>query len=311
MITKLFERRTIEFAETLIDKWFYGEKELESVEEFLSDSIDLKYQCAVKDEEARKIRTEQNQFIQFLLKHIDAHPLAVKDGDASSIRSAVWKHSGINCDNFAKLDIRTGVRFDNAEGGNLAYFNPANITILTGGNKVFITGLRGDTYLDGSGRIVIYGSFNCASGVSLFTHDHEFRASDKVLFEQGRSYSNTIIYPECFLGENVFVFGNLNFRSIVAPKTITRLKATPQPYAITGGIGSSYGVKKVLDPPDKFPPAFLKETIQNIKKYSESYGAHLEKYVGIVGEFLKTDRQNWSPYQARISEAEADLLKQD
>ncbi len=309
MITELLTRHTTELAERLIDSWFYGEEELESIERFLSNSIDLKHQRAVNDKEAVGIRTEQNQFIQFLLKRIDAHPLAVRDGHASSIRRIVWKHSGINCDDFTKLDIRTGVRFDNPEGGNLETFNPANITILTGGKKVFITGLRGDTYLDGSGKIIIYGSFNCASAVSVFTHDHEFKAPDRILFEQGRSFSNTIIYPECFLGENVFVFGNLNFRSIAAPKTITRLRVTPQPYAVIGGIGSSYGVKKVLDSPETFPPAFLKETIQNVRRYSERYGAHLEKYVGIVGEFLRTDRKDWPPYQARIAEAEADLLK--
>jgi hypothetical protein len=309
MITQLLTRHTTERAERLIDSWFYGEEELESVERFLSDSIDLKHQRAVNDKEAVGIRTEQNQFIQLLLRRIDSHPLAIRDGHASSIRRIVWKHSGINCDDFTKLDIRTGVRFDNPEGGNLAAFNPANITILTGGKKVFITGLRGDTYLDGSGRIVIFGSFNCASGVSIFTHDHEFRAPDRVLFEQGRSFSNTIIYPECFLGESVFVFGNLNFRSVAAPKTITRLRVTPQPYAIIGGIGSSYGVKKLLDAPETFPPAFLEETVQNVRRYSERYGAHLEKYVGIVGEFLRTDRKDWPPYQARIAEAEADLFK--
>jgi hypothetical protein len=308
MITQLLSRQTTQLAERLVDAWFYGEEGLESVERFLSDSIDLRHQRAVDDEEALGIRTEQNQFIQLLLKRIDGHPLAVRDGHASSIRRLVWKHSGINCDDFTKLDIRRGVRFDNPEGGNLEAFNPANITILTGGKKVFITGLRGDTYLDGSGKIVIYGSFNCASAVSIFTHDHEFRAPDRILFEQGRSFSNTIIYPECFLGENVFVFGNLNFRTVAAPKTITRLRVTPQPYAIIGGIGSSFGVKKVLDPPESFPPAFLKDTIQNVRRYSERYGAHLEKYAGIVGEFLRTDRKDWPPYQARIAAAEADLF---
>jgi hypothetical protein len=311
MKTALLKRNSIELAERLIDRWFYGEEETESVERFLSDSIDLKYQREVNDEEALRIRTEQNQFIQFLLKYIDAHPLAVRDGHASSIRRAVWKYSGVNCDDFTKLDIRTGVRFDNPEGGDLANFNPANITILTGGKKVFITGLRGDTYLDGSGRIIIFGSFNCASAVGIFTHDHEFRAPDKILFEQGRSFSDTIVYPECFLGENTFVFGNLNFRNVVAPKSVTRLRVTPQPYAIVGGVGSSYGVKKVLEAPETFPPAFLKESVRNVKKYSKKYGAHLEKYVEILGEFLRTDRKNWEPYQARIAAAEADLLKQD
>ena len=309
MITELLTRHTTELAERLIDRWFYEEEELASFEHFLSDNIDLRYQRAVKDEEALGIRAEQNQFIQLLLKRIDAHPLSIRDGHASSLRRIVWKHSGIASDDFTKLDIRRAVRFDNPEGGNLETFNPANITILTGGNKVFITGLRGDTYLDGSARIVIYGSFNCASAVSILTHDHEFRAPDKVLFQQGRSFSNTIIYPECFLGENVFVFGNLNFRSIVAPRTITRLKATPQPYAIVGGIGSRFGVKKVLDPPETFPPAFLKDTIQNVKRYSERYGAHLEKYVSIVGDFLRGDRKDWPPYQARIAAVEADLFK--
>jgi hypothetical protein len=309
MITELLKRNKVEFAEKLIDRWFYGEEKIESIEQFLSESIELKYQRDVKSEEERMIRTEQNQFIQFLLKYIDAHPLSVKDGRTSSIRSTVWKYSGINCDDFTKLDIRTGVRFDNPEGGNLENFNPSNITILTGGKKVFITGLRGDTYLDGSRKIVIYGAFNCASGVSIFTHDHEFRAPDKTLFEQGRSFSNTIIYPECFIGEDVFVFGNLNFRNIVAPKTVTRLKITPEPYAIIGGIGSSYGVKKVLDAPEKFPPDFLKETIQNVKKYSDKYGVHLEKYVKIVDEFLKTDRKNWDEYQTRVNKLEEDLLK--
>jgi hypothetical protein len=311
MPTGLLTRERIASAERLIDRWFHGEAGLESVEAFLSETIDLKYQREVTDDQDKSIRTEQNQFVQLLLDLIDAHPLAVRDGQAASIRRAVWKHSGINCDDFTRLDIRTGVRFDSPEGGNLANFNPANITILTGGKKVFITGLRGDTYLDGSGKIVIYGAFNCASGVSIFTHDHEFKAPDKTLFEQGRTFSNTIIYPECFIGEAVYVFGNLNFRNIVAPRTITRLKVAQQPYAIVGGIGTSYGVKRVLNGPATFPPAFLKDTIRNIKSYSEKYGAHLEKYAAIVAEFLGTDRKDWAPYQARIARLEADLFKQD
>ena len=311
MVTGLLTRERIAFAERLVDRWFHGEEALESVEAFLSETIDLKYQREAKDEQSKSIRTEQNQFIQLLLDCIDSHRLAVRDGHAASIRRAVWKHSGINCDDFSRLDIRTGVRFDSPEGGNLANFNPANITILTGGKKVFITGLRGDTYLDGSGKIVIYGAFNCASGVSIFTHDHEFKAPDKSLFEQGRTFSNTIIYPECFIGESVYVFGNLNFRNIVAPKTITRLRVAQQPYAIVGGIGSSYGVKKVLDGPVTFPPAFLKETIRNVKAYSEKHGAHLQKYAETVAEFLRTDREDWTPYQARITQLEADLFRKD
>jgi len=316
MLTKLLSRGRIEKAEQLIDKWFYGEEKLDSIDSFLSENINLEYQRDVQDKEGKQIRKEQNLLIQFLLKYIDAHPLSVRDGHTSKIRTLVWKHSGINCDNFDKLDIRTGVRFDNPQGGDLEHFNPNNITILTGGKKVFITGLRGDTYLDGSGKIVIYGAFNCASGVSIFTHDHEFRAPDKTLFEQGRTYSNTIIYPECFIGEDVFVFGNLNFRNIIAPKSVTRLKVLPPPYTIIGGVGSGYGVKKVLEKPESFPPKFLKETIRNIKKYSEKYGMHLEKYVKLIGDFLKTsekDREkyyaNWLPYQAKINELEAKLFK--
>jgi hypothetical protein len=310
MKTALLKRTTTELATRLIDRWFYGEETTESVERLLSESIDRTYQRDVEGEDALRIRAEQNQFIQFLLKCIDVHPLAVRDGHAATLRRVVWKHSGIECDDFTKLDIRTGVRWDNPEGGNLEKFNPANITILTGGNKVFITGLRGDTYLDGSGRIIIFGTFNCASAGAIFTHDHQFRAPDKTLFEQGRSFTSTIIYPECFLGENCFVFGNLNFRNVLAPQSVTRLRVTPPPYAVVGGIGSSYGVKKVLEAPETFPPAFLKNTVHNVKKYSEKYGAHLEKYVEIVGEFLRTDRKDWGPYQARIAELEANLFQQ-
>ena len=316
MVTDLLSRNKVELAEKLIDSWFYGEEKLDSIENFLSESIDLKYQKDEKDEEARKIRTVQNQFIQFLLKYVDSHPLSVRDGSTSKLRSLMWKYSGIKCDDFSKLDIRTGVRFDNPEGGDLVKFNPSNITILTGGKKVFITGLRGDTYLDGSGKIIIYGAFNCASGVSIFTHDHEFKAPDKTLWAQGRSFSNTIIYPECFIGEDVFVFGNLNFRNVIAPKTVTRLKISPPPYTIAGGVGSSYGVKRILDSAENFPPDFLKETITNIKKYSEKYGTHLEKYVRILGDFLKTEEKDrdkypeaWLPYQAKIAELEKKLFK--
>ncbi len=305
----LLGRATTELAERLIDRWFYGEEPTESVDRFLADAIDPSYQREAPDGEALARRTEQNQFIQLLLKCIDAHPLAVRDGHASALRRVVWKHSGIICDDFGKLDIRTGVRFDNPQGGDLENFNPANIAILTGGRKVFITGLRGDTYLDASGRIIIFGSFNCASAVGFFTHDHEFRAPDKVLFEQGRSFTSTIVYPECFVGENCFVFGNLNFRTVVAPKSVTRLRGGQPPYTIVGGVGSRYGVKRVLDGPATFPPAFLSETVQNVKRFSETYGAHLERYVRIVGEFLATDRKEWTPYQERIAAAEAELLR--
>jgi hypothetical protein len=308
MKTALMSRTTVELAATLVDRWFYGEAGTESVDQLLSERIDGRYQRHVDDEDARRIRTEQNQFVQFLLDCIDGHPLAVRDGDASALRRVVWRHSGIVCDDFSKLDIRTGVRFDSPEGGNLANFNPRNITILTGGKKVFITGLRGNTYLDGSGRIVIFGAFNCASGVSLFTHDHEFKAPDRSLFEQGRSFSRTVIYPECFIGEGAFIFGNLNVRNIVAPRTITRLKVPPAPFGIIGGVGSSYGVKRVLDAPESFPPAFLKDTIERIKAFSETYGTHLEKYAHLVGEFLSTDRKHWVECQARITELESELF---
>jgi hypothetical protein len=308
MTTALLVRTTVELAERLVDQWFYGEVGAESVDQFLSERIDPTYQCDVDDEGARRTRTEQNQFIQFMLDRIDAHPLAVRDGDASSLRRVVWRHSGIVCDDFSKLDIRTGVRFDSPEGGNLATFNPRNITILTGGKKVFITGLRGDTYLDGSGKIVIYGAFNCASGVSIFTHDHEFKATDKSLFAQGRSFSNTVIYPECFIGEGAFVFGNLNVRDIVAPRTITRLKVPPAPCGIIGGVGSGYGIKRALDLPASFPVAFLRETVENVRRFSERHGVHLERYAEVVREFLVTDRKDWAPYQARITAFEADLF---
>ena len=130
-----------------------------------------------------------------------------------------------------------------------------------------------------------------------------------MLFEQGRSFTSTIVYPECFVGENCFIFGNLNFRTVVAPKSVTRLRGGQPPYAIVGGVGSRFGVKKVLEGPAAFPPAFLAETVQNVKRFSARYGAHLEQYVAIVGEFLNTDRSDWAPYQARISAAEADLLR--
>ncbi|MBW2991129.1 hypothetical protein KY348_05505 [Candidatus Woesearchaeota archaeon] len=310
MVIELLSRKKVELAEKLVDNWFYREGKLDSIESFLADSIDMRYQRDVKNEEEKQIRTSQNQFIQFLLKYVDSHPLSVRDGHTSKLRTLVWKYSGINCDDFSKLDIRGGVRFDNPEGGDLANFNPGNITILTGGKKVFITGLRGDTYLDGSGKIIIYGAFNCASGVSIFTHDHEFKAPDKTLWAQGRSYSNTIIYPECFIGEGVYVFGNLNFRNIIAPKTVTRLKKPQQPYALIGGSGREYRVIRNLELPKTFPPEFLKDTIANIKKYSETYSTHLESYVDIVSDFLKTDRTDWESCQEKIRELEAKLFKQ-
>lgn len=97
----------------------------------------------------------------------------------------------------------------------------------------------------------------------------------------------------------------------MAPKAITRLKVAQQPYAIVGGIGSSYGVKKVLEAPGTFPLAFLEDTIQNVKSYSEKYGAHLEKYIAIVGEFLRTDRKGWQPYHVAIAQPEAGLFDQE
>jgi len=89
MTTALLKRPTTERAERLIDRWFYGEEETEAVDRFLSESIDSKCQREAKDEGALRTRTEQNQFIQFLLKVIDAHPLAVRDGHASALRRVV------------------------------------------------------------------------------------------------------------------------------------------------------------------------------------------------------------------------------
>ncbi len=305
----LFNKENLNKAKTLIDDWFINDDVISQIEDYLKNSIDLKFQKKLDNAEDEKVRTMQNQFIQFLLQYIDANPLAVRDGHTSELRSLVWKYSGINCDDFSKLDIRANVRFDNPQGGDLKYFNPDNITILTGGNKCLITGLRNTTYLDGTGKVIIYGSFNCASGVNIFTHDHEFQAPDKPLFNQGRTNTVTIIYPECFIGEGAFIFGNLNTRNVVAPKTVTRLNKVQAPLAIIGGIGSSFGTKKQIDAGTEYPPAYLKETIKNVKQYSKIYGDHLEKYVEIVARFLKTDRQDWNSYQAEINILEKVLLE--
>ena len=58
MKTALLKRSTIEFAESLIDRWFYGEEEVASVERFLSDSIDPKYQARIAAEEADLLKQD-------------------------------------------------------------------------------------------------------------------------------------------------------------------------------------------------------------------------------------------------------------
>lgn len=302
------ESKTVEAFRQIIDCWFYDESASARLDELLKMHIDIAYQREAQTPGEIEVRTHQNQLIQMLLQLIDCHPLAVRDGHTSKLRTLVWKYSGIRCDNFSKLDIRGGVRFDNAQGGNLAHFNPANITILTGGKKVFITGLRADTYLDGTGPITIYGSFNCASGVNIFTHDHDFKDPDRSLFEQGRPVTHTFIYPECFIGESVFIFGSLNTRNVAAPKTVTRLGKSPEPFAVIGGIGSGFGVKKALDSGVDYPPEYLRETIENIRTAAPEHAEHLDRYVDIVREFLANNRTDWPDYQQRITQLEFELL---
>jgi len=83
---------------------------------------------------------------------------------------------------------------------------------------------------------------------------------------------------------------------------------TPPPFATVGGVGSSYGVKRVPEASESFPPAFLTDTIENIKKYSERYGTHLERYAGMVREFLEADCKDWESYQARVTGLEVELF---
>jgi len=310
MRKRYFERRTVDSAIRLVDRCLYGEAPLSALDAFLCRLIDPRYQQAVEDEGARAVRTEQNLFMQLVLHVLDNHPLSVRTADTLDLRRLVWRHAGIRCDDWERLEIRAGVRFDSPTGGNLAYFNPANLFFLTGGQRVIMTGLRRPTYIDGSGQVIVYGGLVCASGVNIFTHDHAVRDTERPLglAHGGVVRSNTILYPDVFVGEDAFVFGRLDLRTMVLAKSVTRLKVRHPPYTMQGGVGAQFGVKEEMPVPRQFPPSYLLEMATQVKAFSPSHGAHLENYLVLVGEYLAGGQKDWPDYLAEIRKLEARLL---
>lgn len=319
---KLYEN-----AKELIEGILRGERKSDSLREFLDSNIDRGYFRHIEDSdtEGLEIRRRQNLLIQQTLEFLDTHPMAADDSTyehaARPVRTLIWEHSGISCDDFSKLDVRRGVRFDNAEGGGYKYFNPQNINIMTGGQKVFLTGLRGATYLDGAGKLIIYGPFTSAANNSFFTHDHIFLDPEKPHNVQGKTFSNIIIYPDCFFGENCTIFGNLNLRTFAVNRTTTRTKVIHPPYSFVGGTENYRLIEKLTERvefPKEFPPQYLQNLTKNLEgnKNSKMFGSHLQEYLSIVKKYVDQrpatpqERQEiWSPYQEQVRKLESDLFK--
>ena len=245
----------------------------------------------------------QNLIIDWALTYVDSHPCSEIRFIAEPIRSIIWKYAGIKCDDFSKLHIGKGVRF----------FNPNNITLATCGYDIFFAGLRAPAFLDGRSRIVIFGPATFGGGVKIFTHEHLLNNPNLLHWEQGRVYVPCLIYPDCFVGEDVHIFGKLEVKTVLADMTVKRPRKVLPPYSIIGGIGKDFRVIRNIDFPQAFPPKHLLEALKNVKSFSYKLGALLEKYYKLVKELSQTpgDRiENWKLIRDELTAVEKKVLEE-
>ncbi len=275
------------------------------LENFLSEFVvhpDIKEDFRKDPGELERLKT-QNLLVNWALAYVDIHPCSEIRYIAEPVRATIWKCAGIKCDDFSKVHIGKGVRF----------FNPRNLTLATGGYDILFAGLRSPTFLDGRSKIVIFGPATIGAGVKIFTHDHILDNPNLLHWEQGRVYVPCIIYPDCFIGDDVHIFGELEIKTVLADMSIKRPAKVLPPYSMVGGIGKAFRVIKYIDFPQPFPPKHLTKTLANVKKFFSGLGILLERYYKIVKELneMPGDRmENWKLLREKISIIEKEILQE-
>ncbi|MEM0049227.1 MAG: hypothetical protein QXW39_01650 [Candidatus Bathyarchaeia archaeon] len=279
-----------------------GETDLSKLESFLCEYIinpEIEEDYRRDPGELERLRT-QNLLINWALAYVDATPCSEIHFIAEPVRAAIWKCAGVRCDDYSKLHIGKGVRF----------FNPKNIIIATGGYDVSFAGLRSPTFLDGRDKLIIFGPATFGAGVKIFTHEH--MVSDPLLhWEKGRILVPCIIYPDCFIGDDVHIMGIVETKTVLADMSVKRPTKVIPPYSIAGGVGRTFGVIRFIDFPRPFPPEYLIKVKENIKKSFPELGYLLEKYYEVVGELSRLPgerEENWKILRERISSVEKDVL---
>jgi acetyltransferase-like isoleucine patch superfamily enzyme len=262
---------------------------LSKLEDFLHKNVmlsQIKEDFHGETEELRRLQQE-NLIVKWALTYVDHHPCAEIREIAEPVRAKIWKCAGVKCDDYKKLHIGQWVRF----------FNPTNITLVTGGHVIYFAGGRSVTFLDGRGKILIFGPADFASGVKIFTHDHNVEDPEKPSYSQGRVVFPSIVFPDCFIGEDVHVFGDLQLKTVVADFSVTSLKKNYPPYSIVGGIGGTYRLIRHLSFPQIFPPKYLKDLLENAKKSLPEAGEFLNEYFRVIKKYIETEgerEQVWS-----------------
>jgi acetyltransferase-like isoleucine patch superfamily enzyme len=278
--------------------------DLSKLENFLSEFFvhpDIKEDFRKDPDELERLKA-QNLLINWALAYIDAHPCSEIHYIAEPVRATIWKHAGVKCDNLSKVHIAKGVRF----------FNPSNIVIVTGGYDVSFAGLRSPTFLDGRSKLIIFGPATFGAGVKIFTHEH--MVSDPLLhWEKGRVLIPCIIYPDCFIGDDVHIFGIIDAKTVLADMSIKRPAIMIPPYSIVGGIGKTFKVIRYIDFPRPFPPEYLIKVQENVKKSFPKLGMLLTKYYEVIKELsdMSGDRaKNWEKLRRKINAIEREVLQE-
>lgn len=252
---------------------------LSKLEDFLHGNVmpsQIKEDFHGEPDELRRLQQE-NLLIKWALTYVDQHPCAEIKEIAEPVRAIIWKCAGVKCDDYQKLRIGQWVRF----------FNPSNITIVSGGHTIFFAGGRSVTFLDGRGKVLIYAPSDFASGVKIFTHHHNIEHPEKPSYNQGRIVFPSIIFPDSFIGEDVHIFGDVQLKTAIADFTVTSLRKNYPPYSIVGGIGKAYKVIRYLDFPKSFPPKYLEDLLENAKVSLPEPIELLKEYFCIVKKFIE------------------------
>ena len=240
-MSNLISKGVVDQLKKIQENCLLGLESAEVFNRFLLEYIDPEIQQKIVEEKEIKKKTEQNRFLQLALSNLDINPISLYNENAVLLRRIIWKWFGIKCDQWDCLEIRNGIIFDNPKGGRLNYFNPSNIEIVTGGERIVITGMRRRTYMDATGKLIIYAPMICGSGVCFFTHDHDLFTNPSGPMEHSKIiYSSIIIYPDTFIGDDVYIFGPVDLRTMILSKSIKSRKKRYPPFSVIGGIGPSF-----------------------------------------------------------------------
>jgi acetyltransferase-like isoleucine patch superfamily enzyme len=101
------------------------------------------------------------------------------------------------------------------------------------GNNV---GIAQNCFIQVRGKVVIGSNIMFAPNVSIFSENHEFASTDKLIIEQGTTRKGVIIEDDVWLGTRSIILDGVNIGkgSIIAAGSIVN-KDVP-PYSIFGGV---------------------------------------------------------------------------